>query len=226
MGDHLVRRRSAAAFLLQHHSDPGRRHARGGSAHRVDQGPEELRRTDTEQARQGHHHRRRDDLGCRHAFGLYPRTGIRRPDQGQARHRRGSAACRKRAARSVRPLSRRQSQRSGKAARLGDRTRRRAPSPPQGKRSQPQDGGAQVAPARQACRLLAEYGRGCRTVHCRGRLGWWLCKAGPQPNQSGHSSVARQNPQRRFGKPRKALRQPADCRSHSGARLRHAVEIS
>ena len=88
------------------------------------------------------------------ALGLHPRAGIRRPDQGPARHRRGDPHRRERDPRSLRPLARRLAERGHAAARLGDRARRGAAPPPAGEGDRPPDRGAQAAPARQARRLL------------------------------------------------------------------------
>ena len=51
-----------------------------------------LCRSDRQQARLDRHLRRRHDLGGRHAVGVHPRAGIRRPDQGQAGDDRGDRA--------------------------------------------------------------------------------------------------------------------------------------
>ena len=65
------------------------------------------------------HRRRRDDLGRRHAVGVHPRAGIRRPDQGPAGDARGDAHRRDRDARRLRPLARRQSAGSRRSCSTG-----------------------------------------------------------------------------------------------------------
>ena len=60
-----------------------------GLRNALTRGLQRLCRADRQQARRDHHHRRRDDLGRRHAVGVHPRAGIRRPDQGQAGDGRG-----------------------------------------------------------------------------------------------------------------------------------------
>ena len=63
-----------------------------GFRNALTRGPERLCRADRQQARLDRHQRRRDDLGGRHAVGVHPRAGIRRPDQGPAGDHRGASA--------------------------------------------------------------------------------------------------------------------------------------
>ena len=143
-----------------------------GLAHRAAARPARLRRA----RRQGKAPRSittEDVMVARrlHALGVHPRAAIRRPDQGQAGHRRGQrASSRPRSATPSTigwPTIRRQ------ACKLLDcviDARRRAHAPPPGKGDQAQDRGAQAAPARQARRLHQTAGRGRRDLHRRGRL--------------------------------------------------------
>ena len=99
------------------------------------------------------------------------------------------------------------------APRLRGGARRGARPPPPGKRHRAQERGAQIAAARQACRLHQHRGRRRRTVRGRRRFRRRLRQAGARPRRAGGAAAARQNPQRRLGRQGQARAEPAACRS-------------
>jgi hypothetical protein len=142
-------------LLLQHHPDPRRRHPRGGPARRADQGHPRVRRAGRQQARQGHHRRRRVQRRRADAQRVHPQPAFPEPDQGPPDQPRGGALRRGRGARPFRPLSRRQYGPRPRAARRDRRADGRAPQAPRRARGQAQDRHlrAQAPPPRQAHRL-------------------------------------------------------------------------
>ena len=139
MGGRLARgRRRLRPFLLQHDPDAGRRHPRGGPAHRPAPrlaGPCRPRRPG--QARRGADRRRRHGLLRGADLGLPEGAGVPGPEQGPADDRRGLAHRRGHGARCLRSLARRRAVAGSPPARLGRRARRRAAAPPrrEGRRS-------------------------------------------------------------------------------------------
>ena len=222
MGDRLARRDGRLRpFLLQHHPDPGRGHARGGSAHRPVARIEGSRRADRPvQARRRAHHRRRHVRLRRPHLGFHPRAGVPGPEQGPPADDRGRADRRRRDPRRLRPLARRGAEPGRQTARLGNRARRGARPAADGEGRRPQDRGSQAAPARQARRLHQFLRARLRTLHRRRRFGRRLGQAGPRPGDPGGAPVARQDPQRRLGDTGQACAKPAARRPPASARSR------
>ena len=190
--------------LLQHHPDPGGRHARGGPARSrccaaCATMPSAIGQASA--SRPGHRRRRDGDLRL-HAVGLHPRAGVPGPDQGQARRRwrprrivetgvrdafdhwlAGSPEPGEQAAR----LGRSTAPRSGCAAapRRRSRARRR-------RASCACPASSPIAPTTARARL--------RALHRRGRFGRRLGQAGARPRDPGGAAAARQDPQRRLGR--------------------------
>ena len=96
------------------------------------------------QARGRAHDRRRDGELRRTDFDLHPRAGVPGPEQGPSADRRRRATGRGRGARRLRPLACGGAEPGGQAPRLGNRARRGAHPPADGKRGRPQDSGAQA----------------------------------------------------------------------------------
>ena len=107
------------------------------------------------------------------------------------------------------------------ASRMGDRARRGAAAPPPREGDRAQDRDAKAPPSRQARRLQLRVARGHRALHRRGRFRRRLRQAGARPPHPGDPAAARQDPERRQRRARKARSEPAALRSAAGARLRH-----
>ena len=200
MGGGLARRRGRLRpFLLQHHPDAGRRHARTGPAQRAAARPEGPRRAHRpSQARRRAHHRRRDGRLRRADVGLHPRAGIPGPDQGPAcdAPRRSASSRARCATRSTIGSPRRRSQ-AGQAARLGRSSRPRSASAA---------GKEKEVSRKTATRKLRLPGKlaDCTNSPAQGRkssssraIRRRLGQAGARPRNPGGAAVARQDPQRR-----------------------------